>query len=139
MSYDPLSDLDRPRRPSRLPLLFVGIAAFTAFGWFLGRSEISDLSPTPAPQAAAAPDSHEAVDAWVICQQHVEERLKSPSTADFPAGYSQYTSHLRDGRYRVHAYVDAENSFGATIRNQFDCTVRWISGDTYRLESLEVL
>lgn len=57
MSYDPLSDFERPRRPSRLPLLFVGIAAFTAFGWFLGRSEISDPSPAPAPQAAAAPQS----------------------------------------------------------------------------------
>jgi len=81
-------------------------------------------------------DVGDAVGAWVICQQFVEDRLTAPATADYPAGYSQYTTSLGAGRFRVDAYVDAENSFGALVRTDFTCTVNYQGNDSWRLESL---
>jgi|SRR5690554_4865187 hypothetical protein len=77
-----------------------------------------------------------AVGAFVACQQFVEDRLKAPSTAKFGGTYSQATSSLASGRYRVRTYVDSQNSFGAMVRTGFDCTVRHTGSESYRLESL---
>jgi hypothetical protein len=82
-------------------------------------------------------DVGSGVGAWVICQDFVEDRLTAPSTAEYPAGYSQYTTSLGDRTFRVDAYVDAENSFGAMIRTDFTCTVRYQGSETWRLVSLE--
>lgn len=81
---------------------------------------------------------HDPLEAYVICQQFVEDRLKAPSTAEFGGPYSQVTTHNGGGEYTVDTYVDAENSFGAMIRNDFVCTVQHTSGDTYRLVSLDM-
>jgi hypothetical protein len=77
------------------------------------------------------------VDAWVACQHFIEQRLTSPSSAKYPGRYTDYVSELGDGRFRVRAYVDAQNSFGAVVRNQFDCTVEH-NGSGFRLEALRL-
>ena len=81
-------------------------------------------------------DSAEAVGAWVVCQDFIEDRLKAPSTAEYPSGYSQYTTKLSSVRFRVDAFVDAQNSFGAMIRNEFSCTVEYQGNDRWRLQEL---
>ena len=83
-----------------------------------------------------APPQHEAVEAYVVCQQFVEDQLRAPSTAEFGGPYSQVTTHNGGGEYTVRTYVDAENAFGAMIRNDFTCTVQHTSGDSYRLIDL---
>lgn len=71
-----------------------------------------------------------------MCQQFLEDRLRAPSTADYPWGYSEYTTDLGGGKYRVRSYVDAQNGFGAQIRTNYDCTVQHAGGDRWTLESL---
>jgi hypothetical protein len=83
-------------------------------------------------------DEGEAVGAWVVCQQFVEDRLKAPSTAEFPGVYSDHTTSLGGGRFRVDASVDAENSFGAMLRTDFSCVVNYQGNDNWRLESLDM-
>ncbi len=83
-------------------------------------------------------DGHSELEAYVVCQEFVEDRLKAPATADFPGGSFDYTTHNGGGRYTVDAFVDSENSFGAQVRTDFVCVVQWQSGDTYRLESLDL-
>ena len=61
--------------------------------------------------------------AYIMSQEFVKERLKSPSTAKFPWGAEQYTMYLGDGKYQIDAYVDSQNGFGAMIRNKFTCTI----------------
>ena len=61
----------------------------------------------------------------VACQNVVKENLKSPSTAKF-VGVPK-----RTGEY-IRGEVDAENSFGATLRNSFQCTI--IDEQTVRLD-----
>lgn len=82
--------------------------------------------------------SHDKISAYTICQQFVEDRLKAPSTADYPWDATERTTYLGSTRYRVDAYVDAENSFGAKIRNDFECTVKYTGGGNWRLENLNM-
>lgn len=64
------------------------------------------------------------VEAYVMCQMFVKDRLKAPSTADFPA--TPYANIEQDGNlWTIDAWVDAENSFGAQIRTDFHCQVRY--------------
>lgn len=98
----------------------------------LGGGSTGD-SPSGDPPASA---EHEAVEAYVVCQQFVEDRLRAPSTAEFGEPYSQVTTHNGGGEYTVRTYVDAENAFGAMIRNDFTCIVQHTSGDSYRLVDL---
>lgn len=76
-------------------------------------------------------DPVDGYDAQVACKTFVERQLKAPSTAKFSG-----LSHSGSGpRWTVTGAVDAENSFGATVRSNWTCTVR-ISGDEFKLESL---
>ncbi len=74
--------------------------------------------------------------AWVYMKMFVEQRLKSPKSADFPfGGATYYTTDLGGGRYRVNSYVDAENAFGANIRTRFNGVIKRKDGG-WVLESL---
>lgn len=61
---------------------------------------------------------------WIEAQDTVKEHLKAPSTADFPADYEKYITDNGDGTYKIKAYVDSENSFGAKIRSNFSLTIK---------------
>lgn len=61
--------------------------------------------------------SHDPIAAYTMAEKFVTDRLKSPSTADFPWYRKEFVEHLGGGRYRVRAYVDAQNSFGGMISN----------------------
>ena len=55
-------------------------------------------------------------------QDAVMDRLKSPSSVNFPIGNYTVTDN-GDDSYIVTGEVDAENSFGAKIRSKYSCTV----------------
>ena len=52
----------------------------------------------------------------------VKDKLKSPSTAKFPWGFDEYTVKRSGNDFIVGGYVDAENSFGAMLRQEFVAT-----------------
>lgn len=75
--------------------------------------------------------------AIAYCHQFVEDRLRAPSTADFPSSPEHRVTELGDQRWRVAAYVDAENGFGAQIRTEWTCEISYEeSSETWTLESL---
>lgn len=79
--------------------------------------------------------------AAIMCQDFVKRRLRAPATAQFPNIYSADTRRqdLGQGRYRIEAYVDAQNGFGALIRNTFTCVInKTPNTDTWNLESLQI-
>lgn len=64
---------------------------------------------------------HDAIEARIICQDFVKDRLKSPGTADFSeenetGAYPTFTST---------GAVDSQNAFGGVVRNNYSCTVTW--------------
>lgn len=59
--------------------------------------------------------------AFVMSQDFVKRRLKSPSSAEFPYATSEGVNviYLGDCKHKVYAYVDAVNSFGAKLRSKY--------------------
>ena len=64
-----------------------------------------------------------AWDAKICAMQIVEQNLKAPSTADFPAPSLMSASNPYGDTWVIEGYVDAENSFGAMIRENFTVTL----------------
>lgn len=52
-------------------------------------------------------------------QEIIKTILKSPSTAKFPLNYDEWATGKQDGKTIVQGHVDSQNSFGATIRSEF--------------------
>lgn len=76
------------------------------------------MNNTPEAQRERA-EREAPVLAEMACEKAVKAQLKSPSSAKFSS-----TSASGSGtNYTVTGAVDAENSFGATIRNTFVCEV----------------
>lgn len=120
-------------------------------GWFLSVISsagdrhvegIGEPAPSAAALAATEPEEpprpeHDILSAWVMSQRFVTQSLKSPSTADFGSllGESQSADKqctlLRETTYKCHGWVDAQNSFGATIRNDWTITLRYVGDETW--------
>ena len=67
--------------------------------------------------------------AQVMCENFVKDRLKSPDSADF--SNETTTMGVNDTLWEVSGDVDAENSFGASLRSHFTCVVRYTPADEY--------
>lgn len=76
--------------------------------------------------------------AYVMCQEFVESRLKSPSSAEFPWKSEIKVKSLDDHTYAVSGYVDAQNSFGANVRQNYVCKVKYDGGDEWQLIGLSL-
>lgn len=73
------------------------------------------------PQQRAQADCEDRVTAFVMSQKFVEKRLKAPASAEFPliTDSDVTVTYLGDCTHEVRAYVDAQNLFGAKIRNRY--------------------
>jgi hypothetical protein len=69
------------------------------------------------------------VEAAVLCEMLVERSLVAPSTAKFPANGTRDTKSAGNGIYITNSYVDAQNSFGAMIRNNYYCKLQFANND----------
>ena len=76
------------------------------------------------------------IEAFVASQRFVEQRLKAPSSADFCSYTDANVEYLGNGRYRVIAYVDSQNSFGAELRTRYKCILKHEGGYDWYLEGL---
>lgn len=75
--------------------------------------------------------------ACLAAEDFIRDRLKAPSTADFQNCLD--VGVIRTGnRWKLEGHVDAENSFGAKLRNRYVIVLDYIVGrDVWRLVSLE--
>ena len=58
-----------------------------------------------------------------MAERQIEERLKSPSTAEFRWIYERKFDVEKEEIY-IYATVDAQNSYGGMIRNKFTVTLQ---------------
>ncbi len=78
--------------------------------------------------------------AFVMAQDPVRSRLKSPSTASFPWADDPLVSITtkRNCVFHVEGYVDAMNGFGATIRTRFIADMRLNEDATWSLVEVDL-
>lgn len=77
------------------------------------------------------------VTAWTMAKEFVSRDLKAPATARFPRFTEATIDDLGGGQFRVRAYVDSENGFGALIRTDFTCKLQYAGGDNWKLLDLQ--
>ncbi len=110
--------------------IIIGVVAFIGFMilYLVAGDDINN----------GAPDE---MDAWTIATQFVKKQLKSPSTAEFPWYDKSFVKDLGDCTFEVNGHVDGQNAFGATIRNNFNVTVKnpsCKSSETWQLININI-
>lgn len=109
------------------------VAPFIVLGVVLGLGGLA-LWGFHAIFGTASPDL--PAGAYDACEGFVQDSLKSPSSASF-GGYREAAVTASGSTYTVDGTVNAENSFGVTLRENWTCTVTLSSdGKTWRLDSL---
>jgi hypothetical protein len=68
---------------------------------------------------AAVPDDNSMV-FGLACQKAIAAQLKAPDSAKFESPWP--VSGTQAAGYAMKSYVDAQNSFGAMLRQNFTCT-----------------
>lgn len=78
--------------------------------------------------------------AVTAAQNLVKEQLKSPSTASFPSSATAYSVQTDGTYFHVSGYVDAQNSFGAELRQNWTASFKMgdTSGSQYKISDFSV-
>lgn len=74
-----------------------------------------------SPAELAAEYRPSAADAERMCRNDVSGKLKAPGTASFGDVRSRISGDYDDDQWTVTGWVDAQNSFGATVRSEWIC------------------
>lgn len=82
------------------------------------------------------PEDNKKYQVQADCENFVKSRLKSPSTAKFPVTSQISIQGSGEGPWTVNGYVDATNSFNASIRTNYKCVLHY-KGDKVVLDKLE--
>lgn len=77
--------------------------------------------------ASAPPQRDSESDAYYACRDAIRRQLKAPSTADFPFEGDAHMVRAGD-TLAFKSYVDAQNSFGAKLRNYWFCAATTTGG-----------
>ncbi|MDA3781036.1 MAG: hypothetical protein PF487_12565 [Bacteroidales bacterium] len=78
--------------------------------------------------------------AYNYAMDFVKERLKSPSSAEFPSLFDRqkHITELSSTVYVINSWVESQNSFGAMIKTKFSCRIK-ISNDAVSISDLKLL
>ena len=76
---------------------------------------------------------HDWADAYTLAENVVEAQLKAPSTADF-SNRNETSIYVHNNVWIVSGWVEAQNSFGATIRNTYTVQITFTSADKYTID-----
>lgn len=66
---------------------------------------------------------------WVIAKDLVEEKLKSPKSADFPLQPKRSVANIDNNIVTIASHVDSQNSFGAEVRTTFIIELQFLGGE----------
>lgn len=100
----------------------------------LGIAGLAVLSGCGSPEEREAAACKSTTMAFVMSQEFVKQRLKSPATAEFPyitdRGVNVYQMEPDTAcKHSVTAYVDSQNGFGAMIRSTYTVVMRKVHGE----------
>ncbi|GLP98708.1 hypothetical protein GCM10007891_05620 [Methylophaga thalassica] len=124
-------------KPGEMAKGCLGIIVFALIGSAILATCSEDVTPEQRAEKTCTSDFHAAA----MAQKFVRDRLKSPSTADFvgSVGAGIQASYIGECTHIIVGKVDAQNSFGATVRNTYMVELKYNKADdTYSLMSLDI-
>jgi len=104
------------------------------------KAEEREAAEAAKKAAARAKDCKNTTLAFVMSQEFVRRRLKAPSTAEFPyiTNDQVAVSTKADCTFRVVAWVDAQNGFGAQIRSRYVVDLKLIDDEAGTWQAIDV-
>lgn len=96
----------------------------------------NDAGNRPAPPGAPSLTTYDRASIVVACESAVRDMLKAPSTATFQSSLEGrwIVPDSAGGQVTYSNTVDAQNSFGAMLRNRFVCSAaRTADGSDWQL------
>jgi hypothetical protein len=79
------------------------------------------------------------IDAYFMAEQFITKQLKAPSTAKFPYSSDAEISYDETTKdWTIKSYVDAQNSFGAMIRNNYTVKIKYLGDEKWNLIDIEM-
>lgn len=96
---------------------------------------MASLVGCTSPEEKEAKACRDSTMAYVMAQNFVKQRLKSPGSAKFPYVNDQgvvarYMADEPGCKHYVAGYVDSQNGFGAQIRNRWFVTMEKVQGQS---------
>jgi len=104
------------------PRTWVFWAGVGLVGMFVVASNAEGDRPVPGTDSGA----------FAACTGYVEEQLRSPSTAQFPKVSDATTTSTEQQDWTIRSHVDAQNAFGAEVRTNWRCDVRYLGRQRWR-------
>ena len=112
------------------------------------KTVVSTALSTKVPTETFTPEPTEDLNvdnptwAAIMCEDFVLSRLKAPASAKFPGLFDEWPKIMPfcDGKscqdWHVVSYVDAQNTYGAMIRNFYTCQISYVGNDQWKLLDL---
>ncbi|WP_151671431.1 hypothetical protein [Nitrincola schmidtii] len=63
--------------------------------------------------------------ALITCQNRVRNNMRSPSSAKFPPMRDINVYKVDENEWLIRGFVDGQNSFGAVVREHYECQVEY--------------
>ncbi|MEQ1862818.1 MAG: hypothetical protein ABMA13_23090 [Chthoniobacteraceae bacterium] len=132
-------DLRRARSSARVLNFIFALMLLAIVGgvcWGIRALKSADFS---APKRAPRVVQNDS-DAYYAARNYIRNHLKAPSTAKFPAPGAGDCGARNTGTDRWHCWgwVDAQNSFGAMLRQQWQADVEYKGGGTWSAMNIRV-
>lgn len=74
--------------------------------------------------------------AAIMSEGFIKDRLLAPASARFPRASAASVTKTGDCSYSVISYVDAQNGFGALIRQVYSITMTYVGNNTWRASNI---
>ena len=112
------------------------LAAVILLGLVIGGGWLVNLMFSEKRDSDGGPLTTEKQEAVQHCKTAVKANLKSPNSAKFRE--ERYLESVQnDNNIRIELTVDAQNSFGAELRNDFSCDLTWnVSSKSWTLDKI---
>lgn len=76
---------------------------------------------------------------YTYARDFIKQKMKSPSSVEFPSFNNVNYTYEGNCRHRISGSVEAQNSFGVMIENNYTITVRYDKpSESYVLEKLNM-
>jgi hypothetical protein len=79
--------------------------------------------------------SSDGFDAYLMSQKFIKDRLLAPRTAQF-CSFNETKVTVEGLLFEVSGCVDAQNVYGALVRQHYRCTLQYVGHDRWQLIGL---
>ncbi|HUM44337.1 MAG TPA: hypothetical protein PKI14_15440 [Fervidobacterium sp.] len=118
-----------------LVMVILAISIFSIIGFYTNENSTNTSSQSAQP---AHEDKADEIEAIIMAEKFVKDRLVSPSSAKFPWRSSETTAvKVDEDTWVISSYVDSQNRFGAMLRTYYIAKVKYLGNDKWQLLDLE--